>query len=250
MWYVVQVRTGDEEKCCRLCRHQIDSSAYRDIFVPKYIQKRRYQGIWHEKCTVLFPSYIFVDTDQIDLVAVQLQKLPCMAKIVSAGDEILPIREEEQQYLENMMDENRVVQYSTGLMIGNRVWIMEGALRNYEGYIRKINRHRRVAELGVSLFGRETPVEVGLEVIQKVTEEEFQDMKQCQAVDPDIMTSFHEDQADSQMVEVITGIFEGMTGQILHENKKKKELTVSLELFGKLTPVVFSQNEVCSIKNS
>ncbi len=32
---------------------------------------------------------------------------------------------------------------------------------------------------------------------------------------------------------------------ILYENKRKRELTINIELFGQLTPVIFSQNEVC-----
>ena len=78
----------------------------------------------------------------------------------------------------DMLDEEDVVRVSTGLMIGDEIWITEGPLRDYRGKIQRIDRHRRIADLQINLFGRQTPVQVGLEVVQKVTKEAFEQMKQ------------------------------------------------------------------------
>ena len=47
-----------------------------------------------------------------------------------------------------------------------------------EGYIRKINRHKRKAWVSIEMFGRSVDMEVGLEIISKVTHEEFTDEKE------------------------------------------------------------------------
>lgn len=47
-----------------------------------------------------------------------------------------------------------------------------------EGYIRKINRHKRKAWISIEMFGRSMDMEVGLEIISKVTHEEFTDEKE------------------------------------------------------------------------
>jgi transcriptional antiterminator NusG len=248
MWYVIQVMTGEEDSSCRLCQYHMNGQDYRELFIPKYARKKRYRGAWNVEQKVLFPGYVFVDTEAIEKVAKQLSAVPCMTKLLRHGDDIVPITREEQTYLANLMDEQHIVQISTGLVIGDEIWITEGALRNYRGQIKRIDRHRRTAELEVNLFGRKTPVQVGLEVIQKVTKEEFEQMR---------LASIEETEAKkkaetipvsvpklTKRVRILSGVFTGMTGDVLEENKDKQEITASLNLFGKPSPVVFSREEV------
>lgn len=49
-----------------------------------------------------------------------------------------------------------------------------------EGCIRKIDRHKRKARVSVEMFGRSVDMEVGLEIISKVTQEEFMNGKEKQ----------------------------------------------------------------------
>lgn len=46
--------------------------------------------------------------------------------------------------------------------------ILTGPLQGMEGYIRKINRHKRKAWVSIEMFGRSVDMEVGLEIIKKV----------------------------------------------------------------------------------
>lgn len=54
--------------------------------------------------------------------------------------------------------------------------IITGPLRNFEGYVKTVDRHRWVAKLEVPIFGHFTPTEVGFGVIKRVNEEEFRCM--------------------------------------------------------------------------
>ena len=258
MWYVMQVLSGEEHRIIQQCKKQIDSRCYRDIFAPRYVQKKRYQGHWHERQKILFPGYVFIDTEDIEPFIKKLSQINGLTKLLRNADEIAPISDEEQQYLLDMMDDGYVVQISVGYLIGDQICITQGALKDYTGYISKIDRHRRTAELMVDFFGRKTKVQVGLEIIKKVTEDEFRQMKEESAAldsadvpvedsDPEgdsAKKSSTSSLADSQRVKIVSGVFAGMFGNILETYPQKQEVKVSVRLFGEATSVVFREEEV------
>lgn len=251
MWYVIQVMSGEEHEKEQLFKKLIlnrDGRAYDKIFVPMYVRKKRYQGRWHEEQKVLFPGYIFVDTSDIELFCQYLAKVPGFKKVLRDADEIAPITEEEKAYLLSMMDEHYIVQISVGYLIGDKICITEGALKNYQGSIYRIDRHRRTAQLMVNLFGRQTKVEVGLEVIQKYSEEEYKELreerhKERQAEEQSDTDSF-------QYADVISGVFAGSRCRILENNKKEKTVKASVDVFGTPATVVFRYEELKFLSKS
>lgn len=258
MWYVMQVLSGEEHRIIQQCKKQIDSECCRDIFVPRYVQKKRYDGQWHEKKKILFPGYVFIDTEDIEPFVRKLSQINGLTKLLRNADEIAPISDEEHRYLLDMMDDDYVVQISVGYLIGDQICITQGALKDYTGYIAKIDRHRRTAELMVDFFGRKTKVQVGLEIIKKVTEEEFRQMKDeslrgdtdGEVADDSSGTSVRgskdEPTVGSRRVKIISGVFAGMSGDVIEEYPKKREVKVSVRLFGEETSVVFREEELRS----
>ena len=64
--------------------------------------------------------------------------------------------------------EEQLVAMSTGIIENDQVRILTGPLQGMEGYIRKINRHKRKAWVSIEMFGRSVDMEVGLEIVKKV----------------------------------------------------------------------------------
>ncbi len=243
MWYVVQTMAGQEQDCLAVCRAKINQSLYKEMFVPLYIDKMRFQKQWHDVKKVLFPGYFFVDTEKIRDVAEELARIDRFTKLLRNAEEIAPIRDEEQKFLRSMMNEAHVVECSQGMIIGDRVCITEGPLRNHYGFIRKVDRHRREARLEINFFGRMTPVKVGLQIVTKLTEEQFEKLKK------DTLEMYSEVQSavgtDSQKtVKIKSGVFAGLQGILLSKNEKKDEWRVRIELFEHPTEVVFSGEEI------
>lgn len=69
------------------------------------------------------------------------------------GELVSPITQEEQAFLSAMMDKDHIVKYSEGFLIGKTVCITQGPLRNYQGNIKNIDRHRRIAKIDVPILG-------------------------------------------------------------------------------------------------
>lgn len=167
MWYVVQVRTGTEEKMKSQCLKAIDRQILEQCFVPYYEEKKRYQGSWHTEKRILFPGYVFMVSGRLADLYKGLQKVTGMTKLLGTGEEIVPLTEEEVNLLKKMGAGEKPVGLSTGIIENGTVMITDGPLAGMEGCIRKIDRHKRKAWLEVEMFGRTTQMEAGLEIIRK-----------------------------------------------------------------------------------
>jgi transcriptional antiterminator NusG len=249
MWYVIQTLSGDEFRMQNLCRARIDAGAYHDIFVPQSITKKHYRREWHDVKKVLFPGYVFVDTDQIEEIAKKLNEINGFTRILRCGDEIVPVSRQERKFLEGLMDDDHTVRYSLGIIIGKKVCITEGALKNRSGLIRKVDRHRRIAVLDVNFFGRPTPVEVGFGAFARVTEEEWEKIRQ------ENICRFEKEKqekqpADPALVRILSGAFAGMSGSLVSENPTKDEYTVEVKIFDRPTKAVFARSELEKVSSS
>ena len=169
MWYVMQVRTGTEENIRCQCQRLISSNVLERCFIPYYQQKKRFQGEWHIQERILFPGYVFLIAQNLECLSENLRKVIGMTRLLGTGEDIIPLSQEEQ-----------LVAMSTGIIESDQVRILTGPLQGMEGCIRKIDRHKRKARVSVEMFGRSVDMEVGLEIISKVTQEEFMNGKEKQ----------------------------------------------------------------------
>ena len=246
MWYVIQTVPGQEQECAELCRVKVNQALYKEMFVPSYIRKMHFKKQWHDVKKVLFPGYFFVDTEKIDAVLKELASLPRLTKALRNAELVSPITAEEQKFLSSMLDQEHVMNCSTGLIIGSRICITEGPLRNHYGFIRKIDRHRRTARLEINFFGHPTPVEAGLEILARLTEEEFEKLKADSLETYAEISECRETEEiwKEKSVRIKSGIFAGMHGILVSKNETKDEWRVRILLFENPMEVVFSGKEI------
>ena len=166
-WYVMQVRTGTEENICIQCKKDIEEDVLEKCFLPYYEEKRRVRGEWKILKKILFPGYVFVITQDIEMLYQQLKRVIGLTKLLGADHEIIPLTKEETVFLTRFGGEDQVVSMSEGIIVGSKVIVNSGPLQGMEGYIRKIDRHKRKAYLELPLFGRTQNVQVGLEIVEK-----------------------------------------------------------------------------------
>lgn len=256
MWYVLQTMSGEEQKCINLCSAILDRECYNEFFIPRHIIKKRYCKEWHDKLKVMFPGYVFVDSNSIEELYEQLRIVPQLTKMLRNADKVSPITLQEQEFLSGIMDEDYIVRYSEGFIVGQRVCITEGALRDVSGHIKKVDRHRRIAYLDIDFFGRDTPVEVGLSAVARVTEEEFEKIRQRNIDENEKMNQgnaeYNDESEDSSeedvkrsRVQILDGMFKGMYGTFLAADTDRDEWIVLMKLFGsKPSRVVFHRSEI------
>lgn len=168
-WYAVQVRTGREEVVKELCRRMIGQELLEAVFIPRYERMRRYEGQWHREQRPLFPGYLFLITDEIEPVFESLRQVPELTKILGDGADFIPLYPEETEFLRQIGNEDHVTEMSEGYIAGEQVVITFGPMKDMEGRIKKIDRHKRTATVTVRMFGREQDVTLGVEIVGKKT---------------------------------------------------------------------------------
>lgn len=167
MWYVVQVRTGTEENIKIQCERTVPDSILEKCFIPYYEERRHLQGNWTTIKRILFPGYVFVITEDVDGLHQQLKHVLGLTKILGSGGVIVPLSDDEVNFMERLGGEEQLIGMSEGIIEGGQIRIYDGPLQGMEGYVKKIDRHKRKARLEIRMFGRMQTVQVGLEIVEK-----------------------------------------------------------------------------------
>lgn len=166
--YAIQVGSGQEAKVEELIRRFVDESVIGEIFVPRFEAMRRWKGEWHKRTERLTPGYLYVETSDVEKLSLQLRHVPAFTKLLGNNEVFIPLNGDEMAWLNAFAgDERRVVEMSEGIMEGGKVIVLRGPLMGHEAEIKRIDRHRRTAELEIRMLGRVKTIRLGLEIVSK-----------------------------------------------------------------------------------
>lgn len=167
MWYVIQVRTGKEEKTVFMIEQHTAGGCKVNCFLPKFERKRKYAGTWNVEQAILFPGYVFVDTEKMERFYLLLKQVPELTKVLGTGELWTPINEEDLKVLYHLLNKEYTMELSEGIIVDEQIVIAHGPLKGMEALIKKIDRHRRTARVELQMFGRRQEIEVGVEILRK-----------------------------------------------------------------------------------
>lgn len=167
MYYVLWTSTGNEESTRQMIKNYVDPALYSRCIIP-YRLKRHFHGGKSEIVKmILFPSYIFVETDSIESFIQAIKWFPGFNVILHTDDFYCPIYKHEEYILENLVNEHDIIDISEGYMEGDKIHVISGPLKGREGFIKKVVRRTGVAILEMTIFNRTTQVRLGLDLIEK-----------------------------------------------------------------------------------
>ncbi|MDO4339407.1 MAG: antiterminator LoaP [Eubacteriales bacterium] len=167
MWYVIQVFTGQEEKMKEICEYQIPGDVLEKCFIPYYEEMKKYLGEWHKEKKILFPGYLFVITEQITALHTELKKIQGFTRILGDQTYLLPLTDGEVAFIQRFGGEEHLVEMSQGVIENDEITIIDGPLKGFEGCIKRIDRHKRKAEIQIEMFGQLVNTTVGIEIIKR-----------------------------------------------------------------------------------
>lgn len=164
--YVVQVQSGRERRARLLIQRMLSEELVDEVFIPTYTKQIKRAGEWREEKSLLVPGYLYLTTASIDAVVQQLRLVPALTRVLGTEARFVPLSDEETAWLEKLTKPgHRSIDISTGIIEGDEVRIVSGPLKGHEALIKKVNRHKRTAEIEFRILGRTTIVRVGLEVV-------------------------------------------------------------------------------------
>lgn len=165
MWYVLWTTAGTEEKTREMVNAHVDHSLFTRCIVPYRRKREIHRGISMFVTKLLFPSYVFIETDRIDDFAKRLRWYPGKNVILQTGDFFCPIYEDEEYFLTDMLNKDDIIDSSSGFMDGDRVRVITGPLRGYEDRIKKVIWRKSLAILEMTLYDRKVEAALGLDRI-------------------------------------------------------------------------------------
>ncbi|NLN64430.1 MAG: antiterminator LoaP [Clostridiaceae bacterium] len=173
-WFVFHVQTGQERTACTFLNKLFDNRE-SIAFIPQIkIIIKRSQFI-RKELKPMFPGYVFIESILGEKIfisrAYEYTKFSsCIFYLLRNGNvDFGKVREEEKELLLSFCNNEYIVEDSKGFIAGDKVFIVSGPLQGKEGIIKKINRHKRRAEIELQCFGELRHISVGLEIVSKIT---------------------------------------------------------------------------------
>jgi len=170
-WYVLHTYSGYEEAVARNLKQRIESlgmeSKIFNVLVPtekKIKIKNGKRQIVEEK---IYPGYVLVEMIVTDDSWYVVRNTPRVTGFIGAGTVPTPVSSVEIKSLQKRMGVEEP-KYKIDVIIGDAVKIVDGPFKDYDGKISEIDEKRGKIKVLVSMFGRETPIELDFLQIKKI----------------------------------------------------------------------------------
>lgn len=185
-WYALYVETGKEEFVRKALYRQFDASKIRCLIPKRKIPERR-NGILFDVIKVIFPGYLLICLDLDFSVYHSIIEIPCIYRLLNYhylkntspfnSTTVVPQHEQSQYFKEipsedmnrilTLINQDEVLDYSEVLMENSTFTVRNGPLKNREGLIKKIDKHKKRAKILIPFGDKEIIMDVGLEIFER-----------------------------------------------------------------------------------
>lgn len=167
-WYVVHTYSGYENKVKANIEKLIENRKLQDqileVIVPLHSVFEDKNGTRKEVEKKLFPGYVLLKMHMNDETWYVVRNTRGVTGFVGPGSKPVPLSEAE---IRGMGIDLQVVELFVEL--GDAVTVVDGPFEGSVGVIKEIHDHKRTVIVNLSIFGRETPVELDYAKIQKMS---------------------------------------------------------------------------------
>lgn len=170
-WYAIHTYAGYENAVARNLRQRIDSLNMQDkifnVLVPTEKKIKVKAGKRVEEEEKVYPGYILVDMIVTDDSWFVVRNTPRVTGFVGSGVHPVPLSEKEISQLMGQMDQSSI-KHEINLIVDDAVKIADGPFKDMEGKVAEVDTERGKVKVLVSMFGRETPVELDFLQVKKL----------------------------------------------------------------------------------
>jgi transcriptional antiterminator NusG len=169
-WYVVHSYSGMETKVKKNLEHRVESMKMSDkifqVIVPTEEQIELKDGERRVIERRVFPGYILVKMILDDESWYGVRNTPGVTGFVGIGNRPTPLSADEVERIMSRIEAEEP-SIKVDFKVGERVRVVEGAFAEFHGVVDDIDLYRGKARVLISIFGRETPVEVDFLQLEK-----------------------------------------------------------------------------------
>jgi transcriptional antiterminator NusG len=170
-WYAIHTYSGYEDNVARNLKQRVESLGYEgkifNVLVPKEKKIRIKSGkreVIEEK---IYPGYVLVEMVVTDDSWYVVRNTPNVTGFIGAGVIPTPLSTDEVDSLMKRMgvDEPK---HKFDIVVGDNVKIVDGPFKDFDGRVSEIDEERGRIKVLITMFGRETPVELDYLQVKKI----------------------------------------------------------------------------------
>lgn len=170
-WYVAHTYSGHENKVAQALKQRVESMELTnyifEVMIPTENKIRVSKGKKQETAEKIFPGYLLVKMILTDESWLTVRTTPGITSFVGVGNKPTPISEKEVEAIKKFM-EQEAPKYKATFSVGEAVKIIDGPFTDFLGNVESIDQDRGKVRVLVSIFGRETPVELDFLQVSKI----------------------------------------------------------------------------------
>ncbi len=170
-WYVIHTYSGYEDAVREALLQRIESMNMQDkifdVIVPKETQIVVKKGKPKTEKKRLFPGYVLVNMTVDDESWYVVRNTPNVTGFVGSGTIPVPVSAEEFGVIERYLQEDTTPKFKITLAKGDLVMVLDGPFAGYEGVVHEIDEEKGKVKVMITIFCRETPVELDFDQVKK-----------------------------------------------------------------------------------
>lgn len=169
-WYVLHTYSGYEDSVALNLKQRIENLGMQDKIFDAIVPKEKKIKIKDGKRTTfdekIFPGYVLVNMIVTDDSWYVVRNTPNVTGFVGSGTIPTPVAQEEWDFLQKRMGREEP-KFKVDFEIDELVTITDGPFKEYQGKISDIEQSKGKVKVMVTIFGRETPVELDFLQVKK-----------------------------------------------------------------------------------
>ncbi len=171
LWYAIHTYSGYEDNVARNLMQRVESLGFEDkifnVLVPKEKKIKIKGGKRETMEEKIYPGYVLVEMLVDDDSWYVVRNTPNVTGFIGAGTVPTPLSKEEVDFLIKRMgvDEPK---YQLDVAVDDRVKITDGPFKDFDGKVAEVDPEKGRVKVLVTIFGRETPVELDFLQIKKL----------------------------------------------------------------------------------
>jgi transcriptional antiterminator NusG len=170
-WFLVHTYSGSEKKVLAELEERIKGYGLEgrilNVFLPLDHESVIERGKRKIKPVKVFPGYLLIQMIMDDETWYIIRNTPGVLGFVGSGNKPTPLTPDEVEKIVNRISEEEAKE-KLNFGVGNKVKILVGPFINMEGIVESIDEGKGTTKVILKMFGREMPVEIESEYIQKI----------------------------------------------------------------------------------
>jgi len=172
-WYALHIYAGQEEKVKINLEQRIESFGMKDKITRILIPKEKIAEVRNGKKKIyrrkFFPGYMLIQADLTDESKYVIKGTPGVTGFVGSHNKPIPLDEKEVGNIEYRVGIlEKKPRAGVSFEIGENIRITRGPFANFQGEVIEVNSHQQRLKVLVSIFGRETPMELEYIDVEKL----------------------------------------------------------------------------------